>query len=198
MSSETTQAPYATNGTDFRGALSHHYRVALKRFGKFFPAFFLLWIQLFVFRLGYLLPVAIIGFMGGLWTLTLFLGRMVRIWKCSRVFRTYPLGFRSPVEKVDQEGAHTLFLRLGTTKDSPTLRARNPLGGAGWPPGIAGGLWFAGDEPFGGAALVPDTGEMFFLQPRNWEQWAEERKNAGEERIRKAKHGGIKSPTRYR
>ena len=199
MSSETTQAPYATDGTDFRGALSHHYRIALKRFAKFFPAFFVAWIQLFVLKLGFLLPLGIIGFFGAMWTVMLLSSRVGRIWKCSQVLRTYPLEFRTPVEKVDRDGAHTLYLRLGP-KDSasPTLRAKDVLGRPGWPAGITSGIWFAGDDPFGGAALIPGTGELLFMQPKEWQLLSGERNSAGTERIRTAKRGGIKSPSRYR
>lgn len=78
------------------------------------------------------------------------------------------------------------------------MRAKDPLGRPGWPANIAAGVWFSGDDPFGGAAIVPGTGELLFMQPKEWVLLAEERKNAGVERISRAKRGGIKSPSRYR
>lgn len=113
LESDTPPAPYATDGTDFRGAVRYHYGVALKKFLKFFPVFLLLWVQLFVFHLEYLLPVAIVGMFGMLWTLFLLADRLSFTRKCSKVFRTYPLEFRTPVEKYGMESTHTLFLRFG-------------------------------------------------------------------------------------
>ncbi|MCX5255688.1 hypothetical protein OOK27_16340 [Streptomyces canus] len=189
-------APYATDGTDFRGAVRYQYGVAVKRFLMYFPVFLLLWVQIFVTRIGYLLPVAIIGMVGALMTLFLFVGRMQLVRKCSRVFRTYPLEFRTPVEKIGREGSSTLYLRLGGQGDSPfTQRAKGILRG-GWPPGITDGVWFAGDEPFGGAIIVPGSGELLFLQPRDWAAVDEDRANAGPERTEKAGRAGIKRPAR--
>lgn len=118
--SDIPPAPYPTDGTDFRGAVRYHYGVSLKKFLTFFPVFLLLWGQIFVTRIGYLLPVAIIGMLGLLWTLFLFAGRMDLARKCSRVFKTYPLEFRTPVEK-DRHGVDPHAL--------PALRrsGRHPL-----------------------------------------------------------------------
>jgi hypothetical protein len=197
--SDTPPAPYPTDGTDFRGAVRYHYGVTLKKFLKFFPVFLLLWGQIFVTRIGYLLPVAIIGMLGLLWTLFLFVGRMDLARKCSRVFKTYPLEFRTPVEKIGMESTHTLFLRFGDQGGTPfTLRARDALARGRWPAGITDGVWFAGDEPFGGAIIVPGTGEMLFLQPRDWAARDEDRDSAGPERIEKAGRAGIRRPARLR
>jgi hypothetical protein len=197
LESDTPPAPYATDGTDFRGAVRYHYRDALKKFLKFFPVFLLLWVQIFVFRIDYLLPVAIVGMFGMLWTLFLLAGRLSQTRKCSKVFRTYPLEFRTPVEKYGMESTHTLFLRFGDQGGTPfTLRAKHALGRRRWPIGITDGVWFAGDEPFGGAIIVPGSGEMLFLQPRDWAATDEDRANAGPERTEKAGRAGVKRPAR--
>ncbi|MDT0479980.1 MULTISPECIES: hypothetical protein [Streptomyces] len=197
LESDTPPAPYATDGTDFRGAVRYHYGVALKRFLMFFPVFLLLWVQIFVTRIGYLLPVAIVGMLGALWTGFLFAGRLSLVRKCSRVFGTYPLEFRTPVEKIGMESTHTLYLRLGDQVGTPfTLRAKDALGRGRWPVGITDGVWFAGDEPFGGAIIVPGSGELLFLQPRDWAATNEDRANAGPERTEKAGRAGIKRPAR--
>ncbi|MFC8433415.1 hypothetical protein [Streptomyces sp. NPDC057253] len=197
LESDTPPAPYATDGTDFRGALRYHYVVALKNFLKFFPVFLLLWVQLFVFHIDYLLPVAIVGMFGMVWTLFLLAGRVSMTRQCSKVFRTYPLEFRTPVEKIGMESTHTLYLRLGDQKGTPfTLRAKDALGRGRWPVGITDGVWFAGDEPFGGAMIVPGGGELLALQPRDWREREEDRANAGPERIEKAKRAGIHRPRR--
>ncbi|WP_234358498.1 hypothetical protein [Streptomyces sp. NRRL B-24085] len=177
--------------------MRYHYRTALKRFLKFFPVFVLLWVQLYVFQLDYLLPVGIVGMLGAVWTLIILYGRVSSIRKCAKVFRTYPLQFRTPVEKIGMESTHTLYLRFGDQKGTPfTLRAKDALGRGRWPVGITNGVWFAGDEPFGGAMIVPGGGELLFLQPRDWRAREEDRTTAGPERIEKAGRAGIKRPAR--
>ncbi|MFI0510458.1 hypothetical protein ACH3Y9_10770 [Streptomyces sp. WSLK1-5] len=197
LESDTPPAPYPTDGTDFRGAVRYHYGVALKKFLKFFPVFLVLWVQIFFTRIDWLLPVAIVGMLGAVWTLFLLAGRVTSIRRCSKVFRTYPLEFRTPVEKIGMESTHTLYLRLGDQQGTPfTLRAKDALGRGRWPVGITDGVWFAGDEPFGGAMIVPGGGELFFFQPRDWRAQEEDRTNAGPERREKAKRAGIHRPAR--
>ncbi|MFF7948873.1 hypothetical protein [Streptomyces griseorubiginosus] len=197
LESDTPPAPYATDGTDFQGAVRYHYRNALKKFLKYFPVFLLLWVQIFFTRIGYLLPVAIVGMLGTVFTLILLYGRLGSIRKCSKIFRTYPLEFRTPVEKIGMESTHTLYFRLGDQKGTPfTLRAKDALGRGRWPVGIVDGVWFAGDEPFGGAVIVPGGGELLLLQPRDWREREEDRNTAGPERIEKARRAGIKGPFR--
>ncbi|MEU6349070.1 hypothetical protein ABZ896_07060 [Streptomyces sp. NPDC047072] len=190
-------ARYATDGTDFRGAVRYHYRVAVRNFLTFFPVFLLLWVQIFFTRIDWLLPVAIVGMFGVVWTLFLLAGRVSATRRCAKVCRTYPLAFRSPVEKIGMESTHTLYLRLGDQKGTPfTLRAKDALGRGRWPVGIEDGVWFAGNEPFGGAFIVPGGGEMLFAQPKDWTARNEDRDNAGAERIEKAARAGVKRPAR--
>jgi len=199
LESDTPPAPYATDGTEFQGAVRYHYGVALKKFLKFFPVFLLMWVQLYVFQLDYLLPLGIIGMIGAVWTLIVLFDRLSAIRKCSRVFRTYPLEFRTPVEKYGMESTHTLYLRFGDKGGTPfTLRAKDAIVRGRWPVGIADGVWFAGDEPFGGAFIVPGGGEMLLVRPKDWPEAEEYRKDAGPERTEKAGRAGIKRPARGR
>ncbi|MFF9477413.1 hypothetical protein [Streptomyces sp. NPDC014733] len=189
---------YPTDGTDFEGALKYHYATATKKFLTFFPAFLLLWVQLYVFQNTYLIPVAPIGLFGGLVVLLAFRERMALTRKCARVLRTYPLEFRTPVEKEGQYASHTLYLRLGGGRRDPlTLRAKEVLNRSGRPETDAG-VWFAGDEPFGGVALVPGTGELLFMQPSRWEDGAKERESAGPDRRHRASRARITRPSRFR
>lgn len=197
LESDTPPAPYATDGSDFRGAVRYHYGVAVKRFLMFFPVFLLLWIQIFFTRIDWLLPVAIVGMAGAVWTLVLLAGRVSSARMCAKAFRTYPLEFRTPVEKIGMESTHTLYLRFGDQKGTPfTLRAKDALGRGRWPVGITDGVWFAGDEPFGGAMIVPGSGELLAVQPRDWRAREEDRNAAGPERVEKAGRAGIKRPRR--
>ncbi|MFD9814387.1 hypothetical protein [Streptomyces sp. NPDC059080] len=191
-------APYPTDGTDFEGALKYHYATATKKFLKYFPAFFLLWVQLLVFRNTYLIPVFLIGLFGGLIVLLTFRERIALTRKCARVFRTYPIEFRTPVEKDGQYASHTLYLRLGGRReDALTLRAKEVLSRSGWPE-MDTGVWFAGDDPFGGVALVPGTGELLFMQPKHWAESAKERESAGPDRRHRASQARIARPSRFR
>lgn len=65
--------------------------------------------------------------------------------------------------------------------------AKSVLGGNGWPAGIENGVWFAGDGPFVGAAIVPGSGELLCMQPSEWALSAKERGSAGEFRIERAR-----------
>ncbi|GGZ39224.1 hypothetical protein [Streptomyces poonensis] len=199
---ETAPAPYSTDGTDFRGALKYYYGVALKKFAKWGIPWVILWAQMFAWPMeyrGYMLPFSIVGMIGFVFTVFLFGGRMRLTWRCSRVFRAYPLVFRGPVEKVKLERPLRFHLRFGKQAEQlPTLLAKEPLGLNRWPEGIANGVWFAGDDPFGGAAIVPGTGELLFMQPSEWGLSAKERDTAGEVRIKQAKRAGIKKAVSYR
>jgi len=200
--SGTAPASYATDGTDFKGAPKYYYGTALKLFAKFGIPCAVLWVQMFTLPMeyrGYVLPLSILGMLGFVFTLFLFYGRVSLTWKCSRVLRTYPLVFRGPVEKVRLERPLRLHLRFGKQSgQTVTLLAKGPLGRSSWPEGIENGVWFAGDDPFGGAAIVPGTGELLFMQPSEWVLSAKERESAGEVRIKQAKRAGINRAVSYR
>ncbi|MEU1849492.1 hypothetical protein ABZ499_09475 [Streptomyces sp. NPDC019990] len=188
---EEDRAPYATDGTDVQDALKHHRVKALKRFAKREAVFGLMWLQIFVTRTDYLLPLALVGFLG-------LLISMLRLWsslswsrRCSRLFRTYPVVYRGPVQQVSVDRHNGFTVRIGReSSGSPTMAGVN-LSGKGWPAGGSAGVWFAGDDLFGGAALVPVTGELLFMQPYDWPLTSEQRANAPADRIAKARQAGI-------
>lgn len=198
---ETTQTPYATDGADVKDALRHHYAIALKRFLKAFAIVTPMAASAFVTKIEYLLPLSIVGMPAVVGTVVVFYARTSLIWRCSRVFRTYPLEFRGTVEKgkLQKYARSRLPLRFGKQADASTMMcAKYVLGGNGWPEGIENGVWFAGDDPFGGAAIVPGTGELLFMQPSEWVLSAKERESAGEVRIKQAKRAGINRAVSYR
>ncbi|MGW3247836.1 hypothetical protein [Streptomyces sp. NPDC001070] len=184
----------AAGGTDVREIVRRQRTTALKRFAKWFAIFAPLWLQIFFTRTGYLLPVAILGFLGLAITLLLAWARLSLLRKCSRTFREYPLEFRAPVEKTHLQGPSTLFVRMGGRGEglSPTMKTGQAVARPGWPEGIEDGVWFAGDDLFGGAAVVPASGTLLFMQPRDWDGLAPERRAAGAERIARAGRAGIK------
>lgn len=194
MSEATRKALYATDGTDFRGAVKAYYAAASKRFLRYFAICLPLWLQLFVFKIEWLLPVAIAGFLGVLISTITFYSKVSWIWRCSRVFRAYPLQFRGPVDKVHLGTERKIVIRFGKmgAYDSPMLRAVEPLTHIKAPTGMTAGIWFAGDDPFGGAAIVPGSGELLFMQPREWDSLSQQRRAAGVERAERARRAGLK------
>jgi hypothetical protein len=194
---ETSQVPYATDGTDFRGAVKYHYAFALKRFVKFFIIFVAMIVPVFVTGINYLALLATVGSIGLATTVMFFCWRLSWTWRCSRVFRRYPLKFRGPVKKLFLKSSGEFVLCLGEegADGSLALSAINllPRTGWDWPKGIADGVWFAGDDVFGGVALVPNSGELLFMQPRDWKQLSERREHAGEDRIKRARQAGLSS-----
>lgn len=205
--SETAQEPYSTNSrdstdstdvTDYKGVLKHHYGIALRRFLKWFALYFLMCAVFFVAKSDYLLPLVIVGTPGAALVTIAFYSRMSVIRRCSRVLRTYPLVFRHPVEKVKLDAGSSLHLRFGDrTGTLATMLAKCVVERNGWPKGIADGVWFAGDDLFGGAAIVPGTRELLFMQPSHWALLGGERESAGEARIRQAAKAGIKRSVSY-
>ncbi len=195
--SESAQAPYATDGTDFRGALRYHYVLALKRFARLGPIFLAVWLLVIYLEIDYLFLLGLVGGFGFIYTVIALWSRVLWILKCSRVFRTYPLEFRGPVTKVNRD-RELLFLRFADQGNEATMCAKSPLNRGGWPEGISEGVWFAGDDPFGGAAIVPGSGELLFMQPNAWKLFAEQRKNAGAERNKRAWRAWIKWRVSFR
>ncbi|MDG4856956.1 hypothetical protein P8605_02065 [Streptomyces sp. T-3] len=191
---EPSEAAYATDGTDFGGALKYHYVAALKRFAKYAVVFAPMFVLVLVSGLKYLLPVAIVGFLGLVVVALFFWSALAWTWRCSRVFRRYPLTFRTPVRKLQQKANGTRVLAFGESggEGSPEMLSIDPLSRSRWPKGIEDGVWFAGDDTFGGAALVPGTGELLFMQPDAWGELAGERTSAGPERTKRARRAGIK------
>ncbi|GAA1850000.1 hypothetical protein [Actinomadura bangladeshensis] len=71
------------------------------------------------------------------------------------------------------------------------MSAREPLHSDRWPKEIARGVWFAGDDVFGGVLLVPDTAELMFMQAESWTVHEKARQQAGAERREKAERAGL-------
>ncbi|CAM5359714.1 MULTISPECIES: hypothetical protein [Streptomyces] len=115
---------------------------------------------------------------------------------CERVLRTYPLEYR---DRVDRRGSdrlllgtvHTVKLPIRGQHGAPTMRALNASMTRRWPEGAASGAWFAGDPAFGGVMVVPDTGDMLFLQPAEWRKYETERDEADPGRRALAEQAGI-------
>ncbi|GAA2286244.1 hypothetical protein GCM10010145_66040 [Streptomyces ruber] len=120
-----------------------------------------------------------------------------RLTVCERVLRTYPLEYRTRVDKKSEQ-----WLLLGTVftvrvstrgqHGAPLMRAINASTVRRWPKGAEdGGAWIAGDLAFGGVMIVPGTNDMLFMQPSDWQKYADEREQADPARIARAQQAGL-------
>ncbi|WP_157859091.1 hypothetical protein [Streptomyces pathocidini] len=116
--------------------------------------------------------------------------------KCRKILRHYPLEFRPRIIK--KESSWTKYgdrftMRIADDKPgtAPLMRAVKGVGGRGWPKGTEGGVWVAGDAAFGGVVVVPGSYEMLFFQPARWDKHAQERGQAGAERLARARQARI-------
>lgn len=141
----------------------------------------------------------------GMWLLiflALRVGHGRRLNVCRKVLHTYPLEYRTRVERKrgDRNGdewkylgtIHTIKLSTRGRHGAPRMRAVNATTVRRWPKGAKdGGAWFAGDPLFGGVMVVPGSSAMMFMQPANWEKSAQERAQADATRIAQAQQAGI-------
>lgn len=194
---QPVQPPHGSDGPDFRGVLRHHYASAFKRFARLGFIFLAVWLLVYYSGIDYLFLLGVVGCLGFIFNVIFLWSRVLWILKCSRVFHTYPLEFRGPITKVNRD-RELLFLRFADQGNEANMLAKSPLARQGWPEGISDGVWFAGDDPFGGAAIVPGSGELLFMQPNAWKLFAEKRKNAGEERNKRAWRAWIRWRVTFR
>lgn len=120
-----------------------------------------------------------------------------RLKVCEKVLRTYPLEYRTRITKKNSEwkylgGVHTVRLSVRGQHGAPYLRAINASTVRRWPKVVEqGGAWFAGDLAFGGVMVVPESNDMLFVQPSDWEKLEQERAQADQQRRALAEQAGI-------
>ncbi|WP_327353945.1 hypothetical protein [Streptomyces sp. NBC_01304] len=120
-----------------------------------------------------------------------------RLGVCKKVLRAYPLEYRTRVSKKASQwqylgDVHTVRVSVRGQQGAPTLRALNAATVRRWPKGAEeAGAWFAGDAAFGGVLVLPAGGEIFFVQPAEWEKSAAERDAADPQRRSLAEQTGI-------
>jgi hypothetical protein len=184
--------PYDTDAADFRSSVKRHYGTVLKRFAKRFAVFLPLWLLVFITGSDYAVPVSILGFLGLLISALRLWAHLSWLRRCSKVFREYPLEYRSQFVKLGTGRGRVLTFRLAEEQSGAPVMSGVNLFHSGWPTDIEDGFWFAGDELFGGIAFLPHTGELLFMQPQEWILMREQRANADSERVMRAKCAGIK------
>ncbi|WP_314174444.1 hypothetical protein [Streptomyces winkii] len=185
-------APYATDGSDQKGPVHFLYAALLKRYAILVLSCLVIMAVPLVTRVSYLIPLMGVGLLGVALATVFWFDQLRWVRQCARVLDVYPFEFRSPVYGLElwRNGRRVLVLGYGGL-ESPDMHAREPMGHPRWPDGIAQGGWFAGDEVFGGVLLVPGTGELMCMQPLEWDEFEQWRKEAGEERRARAKRAGL-------
>ncbi|TDD68851.1 hypothetical protein E1293_36460 [Actinomadura darangshiensis] len=182
--------PFATDGSDRQGPVKHHYTVLTRRYLLIVVPGVAMTVLPLLLGIGYLNPFIGVGLMLLSLGTRFWLPQIGWSWRSARVLKVYDFEFRSPVQKSNLQSLGRRSLTLGA-EGSPRMAAREPLFSDQWPQEIARGVWFAGDEPFGGVILVPDTGELMFTQPANWSVQERARQQAGAERQEKAARAGL-------
>ncbi|WP_141581628.1 hypothetical protein [Actinomadura sp. WMMA1423] len=182
--------PYATDGTDRRGPTRYYYRILIGRFLLLVVACGAMMVLPRVVSVHHFDLFFAIGPAALAYGTVFWLPQIVCLRKCARVLKVYDFEFRAPVKRVGLPRKGALILDLGT-EGSAHMSARDPLFTGRLPKGIERGVWFAGDEPFGGVILVPDTGELMLVRPENWTALDTARRKAGPERRERARRAGL-------
>lgn len=184
--------PYATDGTDHTGPVQYYRSVMLKRLAMIVAVVAALVCLALVTQADLLfpfLPLSLVSFVIGI---HFWLEQWRWIGQCDKVLKVYRFQMCNRAEIVDQRSGGKRTLRLGSGAErSPKMFARQPMGQSVWPKRIPEGVWFAGDEVFGGVVLVPGTGELLCLQPMDWQALQGKRNEAAPERHQMAKQAGL-------
>ena len=117
---------------------------------------------------------------------------LLSLGRCRRVLREYPLEFRSGMSKKSESRTKygtvfTVRVKADERGRSPLMRAVDALERHRWPESAEDGVWFAGDLPFGGVVVVPGSDTLLVVRPEDWDKFAEERQQAGPDRIDRAR-----------
>lgn len=185
-------APYPTDGTDYRGAVKYLHTALAKRYAVLVLLGLTIVAVPLVTGVTYLIPLMGVGLLGVMLATYYWFDQLRWVRQCSRVLDVYSFEVCERVEKVELLSGGRRFLVLGSgDRVSPEMLAREPMGHPHWPERIAEGVWFAGDDVFGGVLLVPGTGELMCMQPVDWNELEAWRTAAGAERHEMAKRAGL-------
>ncbi|NLU76545.1 hypothetical protein HCC61_28640 [Streptomyces sp. HNM0575] len=191
MYKSVNAVPYATDCTDPRGALRYHRLVVTRRFVLLVLVAGALGAVPLITEISYFFPLIVVGMMSLVVAAIVLVQQLTWLRHCSRALKTYDAEFRTPVEKLGRQSGGKRILRLSEGEQaSPKMSARQPLG-LEWPEAIHDGVWFAGDDMFGGALLVPGSGELVLVQPLEWAALSAQRGRVEAARQQAAEHAGF-------
>lgn len=185
--------PYAADGSDRRGPVTYHRSVLVKRFALILAVAGLL-VAVFVgVKSDYLIPFAPLAVMLFVFGAYGWIGQMLVVSQCSRALKVYTFAFRRHVQVLNRtrNGERVLRFRQDDGQESPKLVARPLLGEKALSEGLSDGVWFAGDDLFGGVLLVPESGQLAWVGPQDVPALQRERESAAPERKDMAKQAGL-------
>ncbi len=189
-----SEVPYRVDGTERSGVVKYHRTAVLKRYAVLILVSVALPLVPLVAPVTVLYPLIGFGLALAAAATQCLIDQLRWIRLCSRVLQAYTFEFRAPVQTLTLKGGGRRTLRVGGEGSAfPKLSARATVGHEQWPRDIADGVWFAGDDAFGGVVLAPSTGELMCMQPLDWGEFARERAQASAERLAKAKQAGVDS-----
>ncbi|MFI7404701.1 hypothetical protein ACIBW9_30195 [Streptomyces sp. NPDC049541] len=116
--------------------------------------------------------------------------------RIERVLRVYPWEKRPGVHRLDvnerrPRSPHVVKISHGSGRWSPELVMSPVIRHRTWEEDMASGIWFAGDERFGGIVAIPGGQAPMFSKPRQWEQLASRRAKADADALDRAQRAGI-------
>lgn len=140
----------------------------------------------------YLWPLSLLSAFVLLLVASGLIGGIAGTRKCARACSVYEATSR-PFKPLNIQANGKSSLRLGDAGagESPIMAGMDPLRHGVWPSGHADWVWFAGDDAFGGTVMLPDSGMLIFVQPKDQDEAASARKAADPERTQQAKRAGV-------
>lgn len=188
-----SRIPHIADGSDVDSAVKYQYAALLKRYFSILAISAAMIITVVTVDTIYLFPCVGMAIIATVVGTRFWIQQNSLVRRCVKIARGYNFVFRAPVSKFDIRPSGRRFLRMGIEGEdgSPLMSARDAMQRKGWPEAIEDGVWFGGDDAFGGVLLVPGSGELMCMQPRDWEELAPERERADPERIQKAKRAGL-------
>lgn len=189
---EPGDLPLAGSNLDHRAVVKRHYQTVYRRYAVLAATGVVCVVGALLIQVGYVAPFIGIGLLTFIVATRTWLDQLRWIRRSSRVLDVYHLEYRAPAWNFRTGTRGRLYLRLGSGEQvSPVLTVRCPVTPAGWPEALREGVWFAGDDVFGGAVVAPGSGALMCMQPRDWSAQADARARAGTERARKAASAGL-------
>lgn len=200
--SEIPQGMRPPNAQDVQRIIRHNYAQWAKRFLVRICIFGALCVMPAILRaMGtpnafWVVTPAIPGILGLVITGYRYLFTLSALGKCRRVLDHYPLEFRKgvrPKGKRNTRFGTVHFVRISDHEPdrAPIMRAEDVQGRDDWPDDLKDGVWLAGDLPFGGVIVGAAGDTVMPVRPRDWNEFAQEREQAGPERIARAKQARL-------
>ncbi|MEB8342682.1 hypothetical protein [Streptomyces endophyticus] len=146
----------------------------------------------YVLGSSYLWPLTLLSAFVLLLVASSLIGGIAGTRRCARAGSVYePVSRPFKPFNIQANGKSSLRLGDAGAGESPIMAGTDPLRHHGWPSGHADWVWFAGDDAFGGTVMLPHSGMLIFVQPKDPDEAAGARKAADPERTQRAIRAGL-------